>query len=129
MKMDRPTPADRHERTLRRRSGRARRSRWLGRLVFSLTGMGLVLLLRVNPEIVADTVSYVSAADQNQRGVITRPSDVQVRTMPASAVPIRRGGSLQAQAPQGTGPDMQNPDLQNQADALSVQLANMRPGN
>lgn len=85
--------ARRNERKLQRRTGRARRSKWLGRLLFSLTGMGLVILLRMNPAIVADVVAYAHQADQSRPPIIGKPSDVRVRVMPADAVPVRRGNT------------------------------------
>ena len=51
MKKARLDRAGRQERTLDRRAARAQRSRWLGRLLFSLIGMALLLVLRMKLEI------------------------------------------------------------------------------
>ena len=128
MEMARLNHPQSNERILMRRAGRGRRSRWLASVLFWLFGLGLVLLLRMNPAIVADAASYASAQDHPRHGIITKPSDVRVRIMPANAVPIRRGGTLQTTAAQGPGPDTQTPDTQSQADALGAQLASMRSG-
>lgn len=116
--------ARRHERKLNRRAARARRSKWLGRLLFSMTGMGLLLLLRMNPEMVADAVSYAQStrAEAAARPVIAKPGDITVQRMPSNAVPVRKGGTLpgnRAQAPRH--------DTQARAESLGRELGNMRP--
>lgn len=115
--------ARRNERKLQRRAGRARRSKWLGRLLFSLTGMGLMILLRMNPAIVADVVAYAHRADQSRPPIIGKPSDVRVRVMPADAVPVRRGNTPPVKI---TAPS--EPDAQAQAEAVGARLKNMNPG-
>lgn len=123
MKQAKIDPTHQHERILNRRAGRARRSRWLGRLVFSLTGMGLLLMLRMNPTIVADVVGYVYAADHATPSMVAKPSDIRVRVMPGNTVPVRRAGTLQEKTSQSA-----QPDTQAQANAVGTQLKDMDLG-
>ena len=115
--------AHRNERKLQRRAARARRSQWLGRLVFSLAGMGLFLVVRMNPEMLNDTVAYVQNHKNTAPQMITKPADIRVRTMPASAVPVRRGGNLPGHTRQ-----IPRDSTQSQAETISAQLTNMAPG-
>lgn len=117
--------ARRLERTFERRAARAKRSKWLGRLLFSLTGVGLLLLLRMNPTMVADTVSYLHGSGTERAGpsVIAKPSDVHVRTMPSSAVPVRRGGTLP-----GNGTRAPQHDTHAQAEGVANTLRGLSPG-
>jgi hypothetical protein len=125
MDMGQLEPARRNARILGRRATRAKRSKWLGRLLFSLTGMGLLLVLRLNPEMVADAVSYAQStrSEAAARPMIGTPSDVLVQRMPGNAVPVRKGGTLPGN---GTHPAQNN--TQAQAETLGQQLGNMRPG-
>lgn len=125
MDMGQPDRAQRTERILHRRAARAKRSKWLGRLLFSLTGMGLLLLLRMHPEAVADVVAFAQSArsEQSAQPLIQKPSDIHVRRMPNDVVPVRRGGSLP-----GNGSSAPQQHTQAQADALGQQLSGIRPG-
>lgn len=115
-------PAQRHARILERRAARARRSKWLGRMLFSLTGMGLLLVLRMNPGIVEDVVALAhDVPARTQTASFDAPQDVFVRHMPGDAVPVRRGGAL----PQGTSAA---DDTQAQADAVARTLGALKPG-
>ncbi|WP_299045902.1 hypothetical protein [uncultured Tateyamaria sp.] len=113
---------ERHARILNRRAARARRSKWLGRLLFSMSGMGLLLLLRMNPGIVEDVVALAhDVPPRTQTASFDAPQSVNVRQMPGDAVPVRRGGTL----PQATrAPD----DTQAQADAVARTLRALNPG-
>ena len=117
--------AQRTERILNRRAARATRSKWLGRLLFSLTGMGLLMLLRMYPDSVADVVAFAQMpkSEQHAQPFIQRPSDVLVRRMPNDAVPVRRGGTLP-----GTGTGTPEGDTRAQADALGQHLRGLTPG-
>ncbi|KIC50910.1 hypothetical protein [Tateyamaria sp. ANG-S1] len=112
-----------HARILERRAARLRRSNWLRRLVFSLTGMGLLLLLRMNPSVVEDVVAMahdVPPRTQQQSG-FEAPQDVHVRRMPTDAVPVRRLG---ATYPTNT----QQIDVQAQANDVAQTLRTLPPG-
>lgn len=112
------------ERRFERRAARTRRSKWLGRLLFSLTGMGLLLLLRLNPEMIANAVAWSQAgAGQSDPRVLSKPADVHVRVMPSDSVPVRRGGSLP-----GNGTHAPQGDTAAQADALGQTLRGLSPG-
>ena len=115
-------PAQRHARILERRAARARRSKWLGRVLFSLTGMGLLLVLRLNPGIVEDVVALAhDVPPRTQTASFDAPQDVSVRHMPGDAVPVRRGGTL----PQTVSA---TDDTQAQADAVARTLRALNPG-
>ncbi|MEX0371687.1 MAG: hypothetical protein AB3N09_13730 [Tateyamaria sp.] len=112
----------RHARILERRAARARRSKWLGRCLFSLSGFGLLLLLRLNPALVEDVVAV--AHDVPRRTTTAEfeaPSTVQVRQMPRDVVPVRRAG-VQPQ------PVSQSDQTQAQADAVARTLRGLSPG-
>ncbi len=113
------------ERILNRRAARAKRSKWLGRLLFSLIGMGLLMLLRLYPETVADVVALAQMpkSEQHPQPMIQRPSDVLVRRMPNDAVPVRRGGALP-----GNGSSVPQTDTRAQADSIAQQLRDFAPG-
>ncbi|WP_189369204.1 hypothetical protein [Tateyamaria omphalii] len=82
-------------RVLERRAARTRRSKWLGRLLFSLTGMGLLLALRMNPGILEDVVAMAhDVPPRAESSTFEKPADVHVRQMPKDVVPVRRGGTL-----------------------------------
>mmetsp|Transcript_29107 Transcript_29107/g.56046 ORF Transcript_29107/g.56046 Transcript_29107/m.56046 type:complete len:127 (+) Transcript_29107:3723-4103(+) len=117
--------AQRIERILERRAARAKRSKWLGRLLFSLTGMGLLLMLRMYPDSVADVVAYAQSpkSEAQAQPFIQKPGAIQVRRMPNDAVPVRRGGTLP-----GNGTRAPQDDTRAQADALGQQLRDLRPG-
>lgn len=118
------TAGQTHVRTLKRRDARARRSAWLGRVLFSLTGMGLLLILRQSPGTVEDVVLWfhdVPVRDTAQH--LNAPTDINVRRMPADVVPVRRGGALTANA----GHSAQNADLQDQAQAVQSRLNQLDP--
>ena len=96
MDMARPPRNRASERILDRRAARARRSRWLGRLLFSLTGMALLVVLRMNPEVVGEVIAWSQGATAGKTApVLSRPTDIRVRAMPGDTVPVRRGGSRQ----------------------------------
>lgn len=86
--------AQKHERTLKRRAARARRSRWLGKLLFSLTGMGLLLVFRLNPELPEKVAIFIHDMQTWESAPAAPPdqTQAQVRFMPADKVPVRRGG-------------------------------------
>ncbi len=112
------------ERTHDRRAARARRSKWLGRMLFSLIGMGLLLLVRLNPGLAADVVAWSHGVNGNGAApTLSKPTDIHVRKMPSNVVPVRRGGDLpggDTRAPQ--------PDAQAQADAVGNALRSLSPG-
>lgn len=116
--------ARRHERKLERRAARTRRSKWLGRLLFSLTGMGLLLLLRLNPDAIEAAVAHLhDVPSRSQIATLQTPEAVHVRTMPTDVIPVRRGGALPGngtRAPQG--------DTQAQADDVAHKLRSLSPG-
>ncbi len=115
---------DTHARKVKRRDARARRSAWLGRLLFSLTGMGLLLTLRLYPGTIEATVLWFH--DVPTRSAVHQldaPVDVNVRRMPTDVVPVRRGGAL---APH-QGQSGENAHLQ-QARAVQNQLQSLDPG-
>lgn len=85
----------RSDRILERRAARTRRSKWLGRLLFSLMGMGLLTALRMNPEIIEDVVAMAhDVPPRVESSSFDKPIDVHVRQMPRDVVPVRRGGTL-----------------------------------
>jgi hypothetical protein len=88
--------ARKHERKLARRAARARRSKWLGRLLFSLTGVAMMLGLRANPEVVEDVVAWAVTANSAsaQAGSAVDPTDQLVSAMPRNSVPVRRANSV-----------------------------------
>ena len=112
------------ERKFERRAARTRRSKWLGRLLFSLTGMGLLLLVRMNPGVVADVIVWSQGnPEAGQSRTIAKPTDIHVRGMPSNQMPVRRGGSLPGngtRAPQG--------DTQSDADVVADALRGFNPG-
>lgn len=113
--------AARHARILDRRAARTRRSKWLGRLLFSATGMGLLLALRMNPGIVEEVVAMAhDVPPRSQAARFDTPAEIQVRQMPDDAVPVRRGGTL----PQGTSASQ---DTQAQADSVANTLRALIP--
>ncbi|MEM8656038.1 MAG: hypothetical protein AAGF36_14955 [Pseudomonadota bacterium] len=115
-------PETRRARVLERRAARERRSKWLGRLLFSLTGMGLVVLLRMHPGIVEDAVRLAYGhPPAAQNDAIAAADDTQVRQMPKDVVPVRRGGAL----PQTSRTDI---DTQAQADDVANSLRSLAPG-
>ena len=90
----------RKARILERRAARARFSTWLHRLTMSLFAMGLLAMLRLNPDILPNLVAL--AHDVPQRSQIARleaPEDVTVRTMPNDMVPVRRAGHIETTDP------------------------------
>ncbi|MEO0400877.1 MAG: hypothetical protein AAF214_00720 [Pseudomonadota bacterium] len=113
------------ERTYQRRASRTRRSKWLGRVLFSLTGVALMLGLRSNPEVVADVVHWAHAPQNGPVAprTIAKPSDIHVRIMPSDKVPVRRGGTLP-----GNGTSAPQQDTQTQADAVGNTLRGLSPG-
>ncbi len=121
MAKDRHDPA-RQARILNRRAARTRRSKWLGRLLFSLTGMGLLLALRLNPGIVEEVVAMAhDVPKRSQPANFEAPEPVHVRHMPRDVVPVRRAGTL----PQTK---MASDDTQQKADALANTLRGLNPG-
>lgn len=113
------------ERKYDRRAARTRRSKWLGRLLFSLTGMGLLLLLRMNPAVVSDVIAWSQDTQRPQDPrVIAKPDDIHVRAMPSNSVPVRHGGTLP-----GHGTGAPRTDKQAQAETLGAMLRSLDPGN
>jgi len=83
------------ERTYKRRAARARRSKWLGSLLLSLTGMALLAALRMNPSLGADVVAWAHDAQRKSPArSLTKPAEIHVRIMPRNVVPVRHGGIL-----------------------------------
>ncbi len=83
------------ERTYARRAARTRRAKWLGGALFSLTGMGLMLVLRLNPDLVEGIAALTPGTHvPEDLRVIEEPEEIQVRTMPRDVVPVRRGSAL-----------------------------------
>ncbi len=109
------------ERILERRAKRARRPKWLGRLLFSLIGVGIFLVLRMHPTLVTDVVAYAHQPDSSSPPVIGRPSDIQVRIMPTDAVPVRRGLHQPQSTTARTEPNMH-------ATAVSTKFKSITPG-
>ena len=90
----------RKARMLERRAARTRRSKWLGRVIFSLTGFGLLALLRMHPDIIEDIVAYAhDVPARHETATLAAPETVVVRTMPNDTVPVRRAGTVQATQP------------------------------
>ncbi|WP_299375900.1 hypothetical protein [uncultured Tateyamaria sp.] len=111
-----------HDRVLARRNARARRSRWLGRALWSLTGIGLMSVLRLYPEATADALAYLhDVPPRTTQATLTQPETVEVRHMPRDTVPVRRAGALAL-----TGPDPVAP--QTQANTLGQTLRDLKPG-
>lgn len=112
----------RQERILERRAARTRRSKWLGRVLFSLTGMALLLALRMNPGVVEDVIAMTQGAEAHAQAQ-SQNTDAKAdrRQMPRDVIPVRRGGAL----PQGTNA---NQDTQTQADAVANTLRGLAPG-
>ncbi|WP_299592088.1 hypothetical protein [uncultured Tateyamaria sp.] len=116
------TDPARHARILERREARTRRSKWLGRLLFSLMGMGLLLALRMNPGVVETVVAIAhDVQPQAQLSDFEKSKDVHIRQMPRDVVPVRRGGTL----PQTK---TTHDDTQQQADAVANALRGLAPG-
>ncbi|MEL6620688.1 MAG: hypothetical protein AAFY39_10440 [Pseudomonadota bacterium] len=85
----------RKARVLERRAARARRSKWLGRMIFSLLGMGMLIGLRMHPDIVEDIVRLAhDVPPRTQHATLSAPTEVEVRHMPGDRVPVRRAGSV-----------------------------------
>ncbi|MEO9684395.1 MAG: hypothetical protein ABJF86_05680 [Tateyamaria sp.] len=111
------------ERKFKRREARSQRSKWLGRVIFSLTGMGLLLFLRLNPEVIIQAMSTAqSFKGEQDTASLSSASGTLVRKMPDSFVPVRRGGSLP-----GNGTRAPQQQTQSQADAVSNQLRELSP--
>ncbi|APX10843.1 hypothetical protein [Tateyamaria omphalii] len=118
-----PKDPAQHARILERRAARTRRSNWLRRLVFSLTGVGLMLLLRMNPGLVEDVIAMAHDVPPRaqQDSSFDAPRDVHVRRMPTDAVPVHRLGA--------TSPaDPQQIDAQAQANDVASTLRTLVPG-
>ncbi|WP_299281203.1 hypothetical protein [uncultured Tateyamaria sp.] len=117
--------SDKHARVLKRRARRTRLSKWLGRLIFSLIGVGLMLGLRAYPNVVQDVIAW--AHDTPQAGATNRafakPSEVRTRIMLTDKVPVRRGNALP-----GHGATPPANDTQAQADAIGHTLRTFDPG-
>ncbi|WP_299151063.1 hypothetical protein [uncultured Tateyamaria sp.] len=117
--------SDKHARVLKRRARRTQLSKWLGRLIFSLMGVVLMLGLRAYPNVVEDVIAW--AHDTPRAGspdrVFAKPSEVQTRIMLTDKVPVRRGNTLPGH---GTSPP--GNDTQAQADAIGHTLSTFDPG-
>ena len=102
----------RHVRVLERRAARARRSKWLGRCLFSLSGMTLLLALRMNPDVLEQVIAHAhDVPRRTDTGEFQAPQDVLVRHMPRDVIPVRRAG---------VGPETARQDHQTQAQAEQV---------
>ncbi len=110
-----------HIRTLERRAARTRRSKWLSRIIFSLSGFGLMLFLRFNPEVALDVVTWVEIQRENSE-VARDLSLPQVRIMPLDRVVVRRGTQTEPR------PQVSSKDAQAQADSVSHTLQNFKVG-
>ena len=111
------------ERKLDRRAARTQRSKWLGRLLFSLIGMSLLLFVRLNPELVMKAALVVQGMKSQQESAsLTAPAGEVLRKMPKDFVPVRRGGDLP-----GNGTRAPQKDVQLEADAVSDQLQSLDP--
>ena len=111
------------ERKFDRRAARAKRSKWLGKLLFSLLGMSLFLTLRLNPEFVTSAMSaFQGIEEESAPPTATAPADAHVRRMPGGVVPVRRGNSLP-----GDGKSASQIDGQSEADAVGAQLRDLSP--
>ncbi len=111
----------RHARILDRRAARARRSKWLGRVLFSFTGLGLLLALRMNPGFVEQVIAAAhDVPPRSHAAQFDAPADVQVRQMPRNAVPVRRGGTP-------ADAILASDDTQAQADAVAKALRGLAP--
>ncbi|MEM6372022.1 MAG: hypothetical protein AAF727_04495 [Pseudomonadota bacterium] len=85
--------AQAQERVYARRARRTRLSKWLGGVVLSVVGMGLMLVMRLNPELTEDLIAMSNGTHVPEEvRVAERPEDLRVRAMPSDAVPVRRGG-------------------------------------
>jgi len=94
MAVAQPDRAQKHQRTLKRRAARTRRSKWLGKLLFSLTGMGILLVFRLTPELPEKVAIFIHDMQKGKSAPAAPPdqTQAQVRFMPADKVPVRRGG-------------------------------------
>ncbi|MEP4553607.1 MAG: hypothetical protein ABJR46_15820 [Tateyamaria sp.] len=123
MDMDQIERAQVLERKFKQREARSQRSKWLGRMIFSLTGMGLLLFLRLNPEVIIQAMSTAqSFKGEQDTASLSNASGTFVRKMPDSFVPVRRGGNLP-----GNGTSAPQQQTQSQADAVSNQLRELSP--
>lgn len=83
-----------NERMFERRAARTRRAKWLGRVVFSMTGMALTLTLYLNPNLASQLVEWTQGTDVPQAlRTAEKPVDVYVRSMPSDVIPVRRGST------------------------------------
>ena len=86
--------AQERERVFERRAARTRRAKWLGGLLFSGTGMALMLVLRTNPDLADTIVAWSHGTDVPPAlRTVEKPADIHVRAMPSDVVPVRRGGT------------------------------------
>lgn len=111
------------ERKFARRAARTQRSKWIARFLFSLTGMGMLLFLRLNPELMMEAVSAAQGMKgQKDTASTSAPGGTFVRNMPKDIVPVRRGGNLP-----GNGTRAPQQQTQFQADAVNDQLRGLDP--
>ena len=117
------TPTHR-TRTLDRRAARARRSKWLSRVLFSVMGAGLLLFMRLNPAAMADIVAWAHNTNRGtQHSMLSHPVAIDVRAMPRDVVPVRRGTALP-----GHGTHAPADDTQAQTSASADTLRARKPG-
>ena len=58
--------------------------------------MALLVLLRMNPEVVGEVIAWSQNANAGKLPpVLSKPADIRVRVMPSNTLPVRRGGSRQ----------------------------------
>ncbi|MFL4468374.1 hypothetical protein ACERZ8_00265 [Tateyamaria armeniaca] len=80
------------ERTYERRAARTRRAKWLGGVLFSLSGMALTLTLMLNPDLASRVVEWSHGTHvPSELLAVDEPTDIHVRSMPRDVVPVRRG--------------------------------------
>ena len=58
--------------------------------------MALLVVLRMNPEVVGEVIAWSQNANAGKPPpVLSKPADIRVRVMPGNSVPVRRGASAQ----------------------------------
>lgn len=75
-------------RVLERREARARRSKRLGRFIFSGFGIFLMITLRMNPAIADDIAGFIVGLSEDGQTVQTSE---QASNMPKNRVKVRKG--------------------------------------
>jgi hypothetical protein len=105
-------------RTLEKREARARRSQKMGRVLFGLLGICVMLTIRMNPALATEIATYITQHSAEQAR--TLPGVQPVAQMPISTVKVRKGTGF------GTQPATN--DSQAMAQDLGQMLSQMKVG-